>query len=163
MTTSEIIIKSKPLKYITNIYAPTPKREPFESFSGMPMKSDIKVYGIPDRHTTLYKILCTATTGTREMGGYITPSAIKLESYDELFPKHILQQPIEGSKPMQESISILKPEIVGLGLGGIVSFGIGIAALATNNTGIATVMAGPFLASLLGFALLLIGIKRKKQ
>jgi len=161
MTTSEILIESKPSEYKMEVYTPTPKRETFESFSGMPVKSDMKVYGIPHRHTMLYEILCTAAIGTREMGGYITPSAIKLESV--LFPKHMLQQPIEGSKPMQESISILKPEIVGLGLGGVVSFGIGIAALATNNTGIATVMAGPLLASILGFALLLVGLKRKKQ
>ena len=66
------------------------------------------------------------------------------------------------NEPMRESLSTLKPEIVGLGLGGIVSFGIAVFALATHNTGIATVMAGPFLASVLGFTLLLIGLKRKR-
>ena len=64
---------------------------------------------------------------------------------------------------MQEPLSALTPEIVGLGFGGIISFGVGIFALATHDTGLATVMAGPFLASILGSALLFTGIKRKKQ
>ena len=94
---------------------------------------------------------------------YLPSSAVELVSlYDKLFSEHVLQQPQERSEPMRESLSAIKPEIVGLGLGGALSFGLGIFALATHNTGMATVMAGPFLASVLGFTLLLIGLKRKR-
>lgn len=150
-------------KYV-KVYAPTLKRETLKPFSEVSPKGDIKVYTVLHEHDMLFETLGTVVIGEIKTSEYITPSAVKLESiYSALFPKLISQQPMERSELRRESLSTLKPEIVGLGLGGIVSFGFGIFALATHNTGIATVMAGPFLASILGFALLLIGIKRKKQ
>lgn len=138
-------------KYLMKVYAPTQERETLKSFSEVSVKSDVEVYGV-------------AAIGDTKIIEYVTSSAVELESmYDAPFLRHILQWPKERSKPTQESLSTLKPEIVGLGLGGIISFGVGIFALATHDAGLATVMAGPFLASILGSALLLIGFRRKKQ
>ena len=151
MTTMPATIGCRSPEYMIGVYAPAPKKVSFESFSKVLTKSDINFYG-------------TAATEATEIGEYIMPSTIKLESmYDILFPRQVLHQPKERSEPMQESISALKPEIVGLGLGGIISFGVGMFALATRDTGLAIVMAGPLLASILGSALLLISVRRKKQ
>lgn len=151
MTTLRVPIRYGPLEYALKIYAQTPKKETFESFFEVLSKGDINIYGT------------VATGGTKTVEYLISP-AVEFESmYDALFPRHILQQPKERIKPTRESLATLTPEIVGLGLGGILSFGLGVFALATNNTGLATVMAGPFLASILGFTLLFTGIKRKKQ
>ena len=132
-------------------YTPTLKIETFKSFLEGPQTDNINIYG-------------AVAIGEIKTVEYSPSSTAEFKSiYDALFAKHILQQPMKKSEPMRESLSVLKPEIVGLSLGGIVSFGIGIFALATHNTGLATVMAGPFLASILGSTLLLTGLRRKKQ
>lgn len=153
----------KPSKHMMKVYAPTLERETLKSFVEGPVKSDVKVYGTLHRYSMICEVLNRAAIADIGIREYMTPSTIELVSfYDKLFSRHILQQPMKKSEPMRESLSTLKPEIIGLGLGGILSFGISMFALATDNAGLATVMAGPFLASVLGFTLLLIGLKRKR-
>ena len=94
---------------------------------------------------------------------YLYSYATEFESiYGARLASFVLQQPVKKIERRRESLSVLKPEIMGLGLGGVVSFGVIIFALATHNPGLATVMAGPFVASILGFALLFFGVKRKR-
>jgi hypothetical protein len=141
----------KPLKYRVKVYARTQEKEALKSFSEVQAKSNVKVYGI-------------GAVGGTEIIQYLTSSTVELESiYNELFLRYIPQSSKEKNKPAQESLSALKPEIIGLGLGGIISFGVGIFALATHDSGLATVMAGPFLASILGSILLIIGFRGNKK
>ncbi len=161
--TLQALVGYKLPKYV-KVYAPTLKRETLKPFSEVPPKGDIKVYAVLHEHDMLFETLSTVVIGEIKTSEYITPSAVKLESiYSALFPKLISQQPMERSELRRESLSTLKPEIVGLGLGGVLSFGLGMFALATQNVGLATVMAGPFLATILGFALLFTGLKREKR
>ena len=161
--TMNAAVADRSLKYITKFYGRTPESVTLKPFFEESIRSDIKVYGTFGAYSVLCETFGTIVTGNKRIEGFITPSAIEIESiYDEPFPTRISEQSIERSEPMRESISAIKPEIVGLGLGGILSLGLGIFALATHNTGVATVMAGPFLASVLGFTLLLIGLKRKR-
>lgn len=156
-------VAEKPRGYL-RIMDPMPTSAYFNAFTEVTKASGIKMYGVSPKHITLNEMIGIAETEYIKGGIYLTPSPLKLESiYDESYFKTMFQQPIERSEPIRESISILKPELVGLGLGGALSCGVGIFALATHDTGLATVMAGPFFASILGFTLLLTGLKRKKR
>lgn len=135
----------------SEIYAQAIEDVTFGSFFGMPKKIGIKLYS-------------TGKAADSMVIDYLMPNLGKLNyMYNPLISKQILEPREEGYKPMQESLSTFKPEITGLGLGGVLSLGISLYAIATHNIGLATVMAGPFLASILGFTLLLIGFKRKNQ
>ena len=163
MTTLRAPINRRPFEHMIEIYAPSHKRETFESFSGKPVKSEVTVYEMLHRYRMMYEGISRFEMADIGITVYTIPSTVELSSLDDrLLSKYVLQQPKKRSEPIRESLSTLKPEIVGLGLGGAISFGISMFALATHNTGLATVMAGPFIASILGFTLLLLGLKRKK-
>lgn len=147
MTTLRVPIRYGQFGSSIKVYEPTREEETFEAFFEAALKRDINIY--------------TKLTDTI-IHEYITTHIEPVSLYDKQFLGYLLQQSQEKSKPKLESISVIKPEIVGLGLGGALSFGLGIFALATHNIGLATVMAGPFLASILGFLLLWIGLRRKR-
>lgn len=151
MTTLRVPIRYGPIGNAIKVYALTPKKEVFKAFFEVPSEDSINIYG-------------TLAMGDMKTVEYLPSSATEFEPiYDALLARHILQQPIDKNELMRESLSALKPEIMGLSLGSILSFGVGIFALVTNNPGLATVMAGPFLASILGFSLLWIGFRRNRR
>jgi len=60
------------------------------------------------------------------------------------------------------ALSIIRPELYGLLVGGGVAFAICMYALATHDTDLATVMSAPVFASLLGCGIVVIGLRRRR-
>lgn len=153
MTTLRVPISYRvnvPTDYEVKVYAPMAKKKVIESFFNVTADDAVNIYN-------------AAATRNIKTIEYLSVSAASVEFIcDALITNRVLKQTMKKTELKQESLSILKPEIVGLGLGSTISVAIGIFALATRDFGLAAVMAGPLVASILGFTMLWIGIRRKK-
>jgi len=133
-------------KYQMEVCARTTTSEVLDSFIQEAPKSRMLVYtGIASGKTAPFQLVVLD---------------YKL-NYGEMAHKHFAPDTRQSPKLLPASLSEIKPEIVGLGLGGIISLGIGLWALTTGDVGLATVMAGPFAAASLGSVLLWLGVRRR--
>ncbi len=133
-------------KHQMEVYARTTTREVLDSFLQEAPKSRVLVYGgIASGKTVPFQLL-----------------VLEYEAdYRVIAGRHFAPETRRSPKPLPAPLSAIKPEIAGLGVGGAVSLGVGLWALATGDMGLATVMAGPFGATVLGSLLLWLGVRRR--
>lgn len=159
-------------RVVMKVYEPFPQRytrHTLKSLLVRPPEKETRPYTMPYADLSLPHIVAIVEGRDVKIGevkviDFTKSPVTKRDYYQQLGAYEFLYlQTVEENRLKQESLSILKPEVVGLSLGSAVSLVLGILALATGNLGAATVMAGPFLASMLGFVLLLMGAKRYKK
>jgi len=164
--TMQIAIDNKIPRYKMEIYTSTLKKEPFDSFLEGLVGGDLCIYGKKGSGKTsmLLRHMGTPVTTQKalELAYYWYSAVAYKDIHDFMTSKVTKNKAKEDSESKQKVLYELRPEIIGLGLGAIVSLGVGIFALVTRNMGLATVMGGPFLATILGFSLLFLGTKRGK-